>query len=90
MGARKRVGLYCSDVSSAFDRVNAERLVQKLRARGVHERIGDRELAGRAHGTRLRGWSSITAFCVAQHGVSGYGLGSQFMEHVLFRRKQGS
>jgi len=39
LATRKRVGLYCSDVSGAFDRVNAERLIMKLRARGVHERM---------------------------------------------------
>ena len=31
-----RVGLYCSDVSAAFDRVNASRLLSKLVAKGVH------------------------------------------------------
>ena len=30
------VGLYCSDVSGAFDRVDKKRLGQKLRATGLH------------------------------------------------------
>ena len=35
---RARFVLYCSDVSGAFDRVRLERLVAKLRAKGVQER----------------------------------------------------
>ncbi len=35
----KRVGLYCSDVSGAFDRVPAERLLRKLAATGLHPRL---------------------------------------------------
>eukprot|EP00959_Pyramimonas_sp_CCMP1952_P353249 7400877-Pyramimonas_sp.AAC.1 len=31
----RRVGLYCSDVSRAFDRVKSERLVSKLRFFGL-------------------------------------------------------
>ena len=34
-----RVGLYCSDVAGAFDRVPSERLLSKLRAKGVHPKI---------------------------------------------------
>ena len=33
---RKKVGVYCSDVSGAFDRVCAARLLQKLAALGLH------------------------------------------------------
>ncbi len=33
------VGLYCSDVSGAFDRVSCERLSAKLRAAGLHDRV---------------------------------------------------
>ena len=36
---RCRVGLYCSDVSGAFDRVRAKRLLLKLERHGVHEVI---------------------------------------------------
>ena len=39
LGNRKRIGLYCSDVAGAFDRVNADKLVDKLSAKGVHERL---------------------------------------------------
>ena len=31
------IGLYCSDVSGAFDRVAANRLLQKLKTSGIHE-----------------------------------------------------
>jgi len=41
LGLGKRVALYCSDVSGAFDRVNASRLIQKLRAAGVHDLLLD-------------------------------------------------
>jgi len=33
----RRIGLYCSDVAGAFDRINTERLVHKLQRKGVHE-----------------------------------------------------
>ena len=33
----KKFGVYCSDVAGAFDRVKRERLVAKLRAKGIHE-----------------------------------------------------
>ena len=36
LNRRKKVAVYCSDVSGAFDRVQAERLLEKLRGKGVH------------------------------------------------------
>ena len=39
MASRKRVAVYCSDVAGAFDRVDAKRLVEKLRASGMDESI---------------------------------------------------
>ena len=36
LNRRKKVAVYCSDVSEAFDRVLAERLLEKLRCKGVH------------------------------------------------------
>ena len=33
------MGLYCSDVSGAFDRVRCVRLVEKLRRSGLHPTI---------------------------------------------------
>jgi len=38
-GSRRRVALYCSDVSGAFDRVNPVRLQEKLLVKGLHPRI---------------------------------------------------
>jgi hypothetical protein len=35
----QRVGLYCSDVSGAFDRVSTSRLMQKLEAKGIHDSL---------------------------------------------------
>ena len=36
LGAGRKVAVYCSDVSGAFDRVSVERLVDKLKAKGLH------------------------------------------------------
>ena len=36
LNRRKEVAVYCSDVSGAFDRVRAERLLEKLRCKIVH------------------------------------------------------
>ena len=35
----KRIAVYCSDVSGAFDRVSADRLVAKLKAKKLHHQI---------------------------------------------------
>jgi hypothetical protein len=35
----RKIGVYCSDVSGAFDRVSLERLVAKLRKKGIHPKI---------------------------------------------------
>ena len=39
IGLGKRVAVYCSDVAGAFDRVNAARLIEKLRSKGVNSRL---------------------------------------------------
>ena len=44
LNRRKNVAVYCSDVSGAFDRVRAERLLEKLRGKGVYPALVD--LAG--------------------------------------------
>ena len=36
MNKGKKIGVYCSDVSGAFDKVSAARLLQKLAAHGLH------------------------------------------------------
>ena len=38
---KRSIALYMSDVSGAFDRVSAERLIAKLRARGIPEDLQD-------------------------------------------------
>lgn len=35
--ALRKFGLYCSDVSGAFDKVSRQRLMSKLRAKGLHD-----------------------------------------------------
>ena len=39
LNSRRKVGVYCSDVAGAFDRVDMLRLVEKLRATGLHPNI---------------------------------------------------
>ena len=39
VGRGKRVAVYCSDVSGAFDRVSSARLIAKLQASGVHPQL---------------------------------------------------
>ena len=39
IAAGKKVAIYCSDVSGAFDRVKMERLVAKLHAKKIHPQI---------------------------------------------------
>ena len=34
-----KIGLYCSDVSGAFDKVDADRLILKCEALGIHPKI---------------------------------------------------
>ena len=38
-GKQRKIAVYCSDVSGAFDKVNSRRLLRKLRARGVPDAI---------------------------------------------------
>ena len=35
----REIGIYCSDVSGAFDRVSVDRLVAKLRAPQIHQKV---------------------------------------------------
>ena len=39
LGEARKIGVYCSDVSGAFDRVRMERLVAKLKSKGLHPQI---------------------------------------------------
>ena len=39
LNSREKVSIYCNDVSGAFDRMSLDRLVEKLRAKGVNERV---------------------------------------------------
>ena len=36
---REQIVVYCSDVKGAFDRVRVERLISKLKAKGVHPKL---------------------------------------------------
>ena len=38
-GTGRKVAVYCSDVSGAFDRVRRERLIAKLKKKGLHPRL---------------------------------------------------
>ena len=39
LGAGRKIAVYCSDVSGAFDRVCLERLAAKLKKKGLHPQI---------------------------------------------------
>ena len=39
LGAGRKVAVYCSDVSGAFDRVRSDRLAAKLKQKGIHPQI---------------------------------------------------
>jgi hypothetical protein len=39
LAAGRKIGVYCSDVSGAFDRVRMKRLAAKLRQKGIHPKI---------------------------------------------------
>ena len=39
LGTGRRVAVYCYDVSGAFDRASAKRLLSKLSKRGVHDSL---------------------------------------------------
>ncbi len=39
LNARKRIGVYCSDVSGAFDRVRESRMLKKLRSKQINARM---------------------------------------------------
>ena len=41
LAKRRKVGIYCSDVAGAFDRVNLDRLAAKLRAKQIHKEVVD-------------------------------------------------
>jgi hypothetical protein len=41
LAKRRKVAIYCSDVSGAFDRVRLERLAAKLKAKKIHPKIID-------------------------------------------------
>ena len=69
---RKKVAVYCSDVSGAFDRVRAERLLEKLRCKGVHPAFVD--LAG----SRLQQRS-------AQVVVEGQRSDKMLLRNVVFQ-----
>ena len=46
LNAGKKIGVYCSDVSGAFDRASAERLLDKLASLGLHRDLSVRFKAG--------------------------------------------
>ena len=54
------VALYMSDVSGAFDRVSAQRLLEKLRARGMPEDVlGCHQFVASQAAKFHRGWQGI-------------------------------
>ena len=68
----REFGVYCSDVSGAFDRVSRHRLLRKLRAKGLHDvALGF-----------LASWlQSRTAHVVVEGATSG----AMALDHMVFQ-----
>ena len=68
----RKFGVYCSDVSGAFDRVSRHRLLRKLRAKGLHDvALGF-----------LASWlQSRTAHVVVEGATSG----AMALDHMVFQ-----
>ena len=69
---KQRFALYCSDVSGAFDRVKATRMVEKLRSKGVDEQVV----------SVVESWLSCRAAVVT---VGGHFSEKFPMENMLFQ-----
>ena len=87
LGAGRKIAVYCSDVSGAFDRVRLERLVSKLGRKGIHPQI----VAVLASWLQPLCPSSCRRFFIekdgfGEHGLPRNGLGTDPMELVLRRR----
>ena len=65
---RMTVAVYCTDVSGAFHRVRAERLLEKLRSKGVHYTV------------RVGGFLAAATYCTGGRGVPAL----VFHEHLVF------
>ena len=96
MGDGKRIGLYCSDVSGAFDRVSSDHLLQQLKARGISKTVlavlsswlGDRSAVVVVDGAKSS--PSILANSVYQGTVLGPQLWNCFFEDArLAVNKEG-
>ena len=81
-----RIGVYCSDVSGAFDKVNSQRLIARLRACGIHPRLVDVMidwLHGRSGQVIVEGCES-NAFCLQNMVFQGTTWGPRFW-NIFFR-----
>ena len=88
LNRRKSVAVYCSDVSGAFDRVRAERLLEKLRFKGVSSPgLGQSGgvLAAATNRSGGRGGPTIEQDATQKRGVPGH----RAWPHTLESTRQG-
>ena len=84
----RKVGVYCSDVSGAFDKVEMTRMVRKLRATGLHESLiatFESWLRTRPANMRVSGDKSET-IDLANMVFQGTVWGGRFLEFHFPRR----
>ena len=68
----KRIALYCSDVAGAFDRVDSNKMYQKLQTTGIHHKIA----------CLLRSWLERRIAYVVVHGAKSNPL---VLENMIFQ-----
>ena len=83
----RKVGVYCSDVQGAFDRVDAQLLLRKLCSFGLNEqllKVIQSWLRDRI-GYVIVGGKKNESNNLAQYGLRRHGLGTKFMECLFWR-----
>ena len=80
MNVGNKVGIYCSDVSGAFDRVDSVLLLRKLESFGLNAKLVS--VIRRIRHCQRR---KVSPDAACRHGVSGYRMGTYPMERVLWR-----
>ena len=82
---RLKFGVYCSDVSGAFDRVSARRLLDKLRAKGLREdmlKVFEAWLAER-QAVVVCGCQHGDPICCKQYDLPRHRMGTLALEYIL-------
>ena len=85
LSARKKILVYCSDGSGAFDRVDADLVAQKLVNRGVHFRLIGliRSWLAKRFANVVVAGKKVGRLCTVEDGVPGDRFRSDPLESVL-------